>query len=348
MTRYGIITSYAPSLKTVGQDIAYAFKKAGLKIYFKDYMVSEHEAPNLFQRAIIFITCDPLYAHSWFLLAREYNLLNIPTLIYTTVEGEPKQHLISKWIKQGCYFISNSKFTTKMLKRVGLKVIGMVPHGVNMDMIEFSKKLIPDQKQMIKDKLNKKVIFGTVASGHPRKGLDRLSQAIEIVNSKTKDIGFVIFTNATGKNAFFDVENTLILTRFGKLAREEILSLIGALDFYIQPSLCEGFGLPVLEAQAFGIPVIYPKYEPLTEIAHPKLNYPVSIQDEQYKDLGDGILYLIHEYNPKEMADQILNAYELYTKNRQEYEARKKELIKHAESFDVKKIYLQFLKFWRD
>jgi glycosyltransferase involved in cell wall biosynthesis len=57
-------------------------------------------------------------------------------------------------------------------------------------------------------------------------------------------------------------------------------------EFYIQPSIYEGFGLPVLEAMTLGVPVITSNASSLTEVG------------------GDAVLY----FNPKnilEMADRI-------------------------------------------
>jgi len=338
MVKFGVISGYATSLTVVGEDIAYTLNKLGYQAVFHDWKVPWYDAEKEFDRGIIFIPFDPLYALSWFLLQRDYNLHGIPSVTYVTVEGEPKKHLVKDWIKRDCTFIANSKFTERMLKRIGVDVIDTIYHGVNFDVIREARP----SKQKLKQKLGAKVVFGTVASALPRKGLPYLAQAIKITSEKLKDVKFYILTTPEGRSYFTGLENVFVSTRFGKLTREDTLSLIGSFDYYICSSLAEGFGLPVLEAQAYGVPVIYPDYDPLNEITHPTANFPIKITGERYQSLDQGILFLLHEYKPENMADQIEKAYEIYTCKPKEYQRLSQQVKKFARQFDIVETYSKF------
>jgi len=344
--RIGIVTSPTPSLAVVAKDLVYTFRRLGKVSDFYDYRIPYYEARDKFDRAIVVMTFDPLYAPTWFLLARDYNVNKIPSVVYTTVEGEPKRWLVKYWIRRDLIFIANSKFTEKMLNRVDIEPVGMIHHGVNFSEIEKAKTQAKKLKQKLKEELGVKVVFGTVVSGHRRKGLEYFAQAVRTFREKIKDAGFYVLTGREGANKLIGLDGVKVSTEFGKLMRDEILALIGSFDFYVQPSLCEGFGLPVLEAMGLGVPCIHPDYEPLTEFSSNSLNFTVKVVREEYQDLGDGILYLCHYYEPNEMAEKMEKAYELYICNRKAYLAKSSQVKRQAKKFDCVKKYEEFLKVW--
>jgi glycosyltransferase involved in cell wall biosynthesis len=328
----------------VGRDIARVFEKLGHSSVLFNRKIQWYDARKEFRRGIILIPFDPLYAQLYFLLARDYCMYGIPAIIYTTVEGEPKRWLIREWVKRDCMFITNSMFTKQMLDKVGVKTTKIIPHGVDMDAVNRLKPESEKRKQQLKQEMGVKVLFGTVASGHPRKGMKQLSDSLKIAVSKMGDAGFYVLTTPLASDFFVDIKNVKPSPHFGDLPRDDILTLIGSFDFLIHPALCEGFGLTIIEANAFGVPVIYPEYAPLTEIAHPTANFPVKIEREEYKDLGDGILYLCHYYTSEAMTDQICKAYEKYTCSQDEYLKLSRQVQEHAGNYDVMKLYSEFLK----
>jgi len=344
MTRYGIVTAKPPSLQVVANDIAYALKKLGHEAKAYQWQVPYFQAQKQFERSIIFIPFDPLIATAWCLLQRDYVKHGIPAIIYTTVEGKPKPHLIRDWIKKDCTFMACSKFVFNMLHEAELNVIDIIPHGVNIEETSRLRSMPRAHGATFKRKLGVKVLFGTVASDHPRKGLHLLAEAVKQASAELPDAGFYILSKTKAVDLFEENPHIFINPLFGKLSRSEILTLIGSFDFLLHPALAEGFCLPLLEAQALGVPAVYPKYEPLTEIAHPTANFAFPFKTEEYVDVGDGTLYLYHHYKPEEMVNQIKNAYETYTCKPEEYRQLRKTLKKHAEQYDITKTYSKFAK----
>lgn len=343
MTKYGVLSSKATSLQVVGKDIVYALEKHGVQAEFYDCQITHYHARAMFDRAIIVIPFDPLVATPWFLLQRDYSVNGIPSVTYVTTEGEPKKWLVRPWMKRDCTFIANSSFTERMLLRIGVEVKKVVPHGVNLQLIKHIMREKRKIKEELKKKLNAKVVYGTVASELPRKGLNKLAEAIRIIEDKIEDAKFYIITTSRGKAYFTGLKNVYVSATFGKHTRDEILRIIASFDYYICSSLAEGFCLPVLEAQALGVPVIYPDYDPLNEITHPTANFPIPVIGEEYRSQDYGILFLLRDYDPAELAKRIEETHHIYTCDGKKYRMLSKQVSLHAEKFDCVKTYRDFL-----
>ncbi len=61
---------------------------------------------------------------------------------------------------------------------------------------------------------------------------------------------------------------------------------------FIYPSLHEGFGLPILEAMASGVPVVCSRIEPLVEIAG---NAALLVDPYDQSDIARGILSVFRD-----------------------------------------------------
>jgi len=347
MLKFGIVTSYTPSLTVVGKDICNALRRLGYDANLYQRQIFDFEAIKKFNRAIVFMTFDPLYCGPWFLLARDYNKSGLSALIYTTVEGYPKRVQVPKWFKRDCNFVAVSNFVKERLIELEQNVIAVVKHGVDLELVRQAEQGALALKLSLKRRLKARVLFGTVASSHKRKGLEYLAKAMKIVEDKEKEIGFYVLTTPSGREIFKELHKVIVDTNFGKLPRKKVLSLIGSFDFYLHPALCEGFGLPLLEANAFGVPCVFPAYEPLTEVVESSTNFPFTWDYEDIRDLGDGILYICHIYSPETMAEKVKEAYEVYTCNEEEYRERSMKVKVNAEKSDIVNAYRKFVELLR-
>ncbi len=162
-------------------------------------------------------------------------------------------------------------------------------------------KRTTSNKELIKTKkrynLNKDFIFYS-GSISPRKNLIRLIKAYNRVKEKAK-LDLVITGNKMWKN---DQEMKLIkqnrgIKLLGYVPKEDLRGLYNLAEMYIYPSLYEGFGLPILEAQACGCPVICSNTSSLPEIAGDSAYY---IDPYNEKDITDAIIKLSKNKKLKE------------------------------------------------
>jgi glycosyltransferase involved in cell wall biosynthesis len=108
-----------------------------------------------------------------------------------------------------------------------------------------------------------------VSTLHPHKNLDRLIRAYA---RRKRDWRLTI----AGMRGFFAEALDKLISELGVvdsveltgwIPREELLQLYGRAQAFVYPSTFEGFGMPVLEAMAAGIPVACSDIPPLREVA---------------------------------------------------------------------------------
>jgi len=124
----------------------------------------------------------------------------------------------------------------------------------------------------IKDKfgLDKYILF--VGTLEPRKNLPRLIQAFEGLSSKYPELKLVL----VGKRAWgveqLDnaVANSPVKQKIifpGYLKDTELSAIYSAASVFAFPSLYEGFGMPILEAFSYGVPIVTSNVSSMPEVA---------------------------------------------------------------------------------
>jgi glycosyltransferase involved in cell wall biosynthesis len=99
-----------------------------------------------------------------------------------------------------------------------------------------------------------------VGASEPRKNLPRLMDALAIIHKKYKKMPLVLVGRRGGDHACvceriraLDLESQVRI--LGYLDEQHVRNLYHAASAFVFPSLCEGFGLPLLEAMACDLPV---------------------------------------------------------------------------------------------
>ena len=118
-----------------------------------------------------------------------------------------------------------------------------------------------DIKTLKKYKLNRKYIL-SVGKIEPRKNIQRLIDSF--LNLNLKEIDLVIVGEYGWGPKIKQYENIKYL---GFVSDKELFSIYKSSLFFIYPSLWEGFGYPVIEAMASGVPVGTSNTSSLIEIA---------------------------------------------------------------------------------
>lgn len=112
----------------------------------------------------------------------------------------------------------------------------------------------------------------SVSTLHPHKNLDRLLRAFAVFHRKRPEFRLVIaglrgFESAELERLREDLALVDAVEFTGWIPREELYGLYRRAWAFLYPSTFEGFGLPVLEALAAGLPTACSRIEPLASIA---------------------------------------------------------------------------------
>ena len=128
-----------------------------------------------------------------------------------------------------------------------------------------------------------------VSSNASTKNLPRLIEACELLRQRGINIPIVWIGRDDGGTVQQALARYPELKSFllpGRANEEQLATWYAHADFYVAPSLTEGFCLPVVEAQKFGVPVVCSDIDVLHEVA------------------GDGARYF-DPLNPADIADAI-------------------------------------------
>jgi glycosyltransferase involved in cell wall biosynthesis len=165
-----------------------------------------------------------------------------------------------------------SEFTASRMREL-LKIkpekIRVIKEGV-----EGAFRKIEDKKEL--DRVSRKYdlhypFFFYSGSLSPRKNMQAVVDAFSRIK---KDIPhYIYFTGCDSWNdrgVYFDIDRLQLNGRvkvLGHLTDEELIAMYNLADCYLYPSLYEGFGLPILEAQACGCPLITSDIPSCREVA---------------------------------------------------------------------------------
>jgi glycosyltransferase involved in cell wall biosynthesis len=193
---------------------------------------------------------------------------------YFPIDGYPIPPVWHDWIRNADVPIVFSKFAQDLIEKSVGKKVSLIYHGVD------TKRFRPlENKASIKAEfgLSDKFIVGTVARNQPRKNLPALIKAYAEFSKNKADTALYLHTQIrdVGWNIdelvnYYEISDRAFCTSgfqaLSGISDEELVRTYNLFDIFVLPTMAEGFGLPILEAQACGIPVLVTNFSACSEL----------------------------------------------------------------------------------
>jgi len=268
-------------------------------------------------------------------------------VFYASLEGFPfiDPMGMEKKVAESIPIIAISHYVKMCLETVGIPVADIVHHGIDMNDTECDEDFYEYLKRYFKGPVAL-YISGNVE----RKALDRFIIAAKLVSREIPEASFILhsgegFVNVPNMVEQLEVPNFWYTRGFGIMPPSKVNSLYKICKIYVQPSYCEGFGLPIIEAFRFNKPVIAVDVEPYNEIIeNGKTGILIPCGKVVQRRYMDRFLYPFHTYRVDTLADVMKNRLsEEWIKDlkvRYNFEGAKKK-------FDANNTYPKLLEFFK-
>lgn len=151
-----------------------------------------------------------------------------------------------------------------MGRSTGRDDIDWLPHGLNTSVFSLRDQ---NAGRILLDVGSQKKVVGCVMTNQSRKDWGLAFEAMAGVVRERPDVVFWAHTDVLNRTwsldalvADFSLMNNVRITMTGEFDDVGLAALYSACDLTILPSLGEGFGYPIVESLACGVPVIHGNY----------------------------------------------------------------------------------------
>jgi len=271
---------------------------------------------------------------------------NYKWIPYYPVDSNPMPPLVRERLKSAYKRIAMSKYGVEKTHEAGMDCY-YVPHAVD------TKQYFPVKKEEARECLQlpkDTYIVGTVAmnkGAHPsRKSFVEMMTAFRLFKMKHKDAVYVLHTNdgqgiqdavhfrelcpQMGLEIGKDVIFTDPYFSYSGAPTDFMRNLYSSFDVFILASMGEGFGIPIVEAQACGTPVIVGDWTAMSELCFSGHKIDFADATSFYTPQGS------YQYIPKiEAIERKMNLEYLHPSSRE-------KALKGALEYDADLVYSKY------
>jgi len=253
--------------------------------------------------------------------------------------------------------VAMSEFGGKQMKKHKVHNVHVIPHGVELE--DF--KPIKDREEL-KDKfgVRGKFVIGFVGKNQRRKMIERLLLGFARFAKDKEDVSLVLHTDIEPLDKgihlhlisdLFEITPKILMTKKGldSVARQTIdentmNEIYNVMDVFGYATGGEGFGLPGIECQASGVPLLMTDYTTAQELCREKNRIPVLMDCHGRKciDRGYNGVYFAYPDDIK-MAELFEKYYKMWKTEKELFEKERKDAVEFAQKYNWDGIAVQWI-----
>jgi len=209
----------------------------------------------------------------------------LPWAAWTPIDSEPVTPANAVLLRAARSVIGMSKFGMEQLHNAGFENAMYVPHGVDTDVFnlgdrEEARRKLGQEWEIDLDGKYLVVANSLNVGVPPRKGFYEMLAAFKIFSDKQPEALLYLHCEAKGRHGVnmqevmklvdLDPKKVIFPTEMPYLAGfytpKYLNDVYNAGDVFLHASHGEGFGIPIIEAQASGCPVVVPRFSAMPEL----------------------------------------------------------------------------------
>jgi len=286
-THPGFTLSYG----RVGRELGYALERLGHSVTWLG-LPTPRGAPAAHRNALLLPTQNTPMAISQWLTAHQpdrlisvgdpWMFMGLPRIVqdagvawtaYFPVDGRPLPHTWHEWLHDCNTPVVYSHFAADVVEAaVGIRP-NVAYHGVDDRVFRRLDKIAAKEKVGVAGHF----VVGTVCANQQRKNIPALIEAFARFSHNKPDVLLYLHTELAGpcwdilelaRHHHIEhlVHATLDYDAQRGISDDDLCHVYNAMDIFVLPTMAEGFGLPIVEAQACATPVLATDFSSCPEL----------------------------------------------------------------------------------
>jgi glycosyltransferase involved in cell wall biosynthesis len=212
---------------------------------------------------------------------------------YSPTDHDPPAMFLQNSLKECWKIIPFTQWSKDSMEKVGLKTMDWIPHGIDLNIFKPMDKIECRKIWNIKKEHLNDFFIGIVAGNYDKEGRKRWDKQLEtlrIFKDQNPDCPLKIWLHTDASNVvhgfdlhtmirFFNLQDIVYIPDpyyfITNLPYERMGEIYNMLDIHLLASAREGFGMPILESQACGIPCLHTDFAAGKEMVHPDLRIKI-------------------------------------------------------------------------
>jgi glycosyltransferase involved in cell wall biosynthesis len=208
---------------------------------------------------------------------------HLAPVCWTPIDHDPVPPKVVRFLRDsGARPVALSRFGQAQLQKADLDG-QYVPHGVDTSVFapHADRAAVREAMGVPEGAFVVGMVAANTGNTPPRKAFPQVFQAFAELHRKHPDSILFLHTEVTGKNMGVDMlrlaeacgipaeavgSSDQLLLKLGFIGPEDMALVYATMDVLANPSMGEGFGIPIVEAQACGVPVIVSDHSAMPEL----------------------------------------------------------------------------------